>query len=73
MDSHLTQITSSTGESAAFLARLGYSHAEIRSALVRRFAVSEELAAVIATEAVNRSTMVNTDEPQDSGGPHGTT
>lgn len=63
----------SVGESAALLARMEYTVDEIRDALAKRFGLSRDLAAAIATEAVTRSTMVNTDEPQDSGGPHGTT
>jgi hypothetical protein len=67
------RITGSAGESAAYLARLGYSVDEVRDAIMKRFTIGGDLASTIATEAVTRSTMVNTDEPQDSGGPHGTT
>lgn len=63
----------SVGKSADLLARMEYTAVEIRDALVTRFGLSQDLAETIATEAVTRSRMVNTDEPQDSGGPHGTT
>lgn len=68
----LGTIAESVGESAALLARMEYTAVEIRDALVTRFSLSRDLAETIATEAVTRSTMVNTDEPRDSGGPHGT-
>lgn len=49
------QLTSSVGQSAAFLARLGYSQDDIRRALVTRFAVAPALADAIAEEAIRNA------------------